>query len=324
MKPFASINRQIEILKSRKLIINNEEYAKKLLLRYGYYEVVNGYKTFLLKKDIATEEFKENETIEHLIALYELDKDVRNGVIKATLEIELSLRTAIAYTLAEDFGVNERQYLHYRNFRQGDPTWDNNNRPTNERTVLLRKLQYILGKNIEPLNHYRNNHGHIPPWILLKETTFGNLKHLFKLLKGTQKTKVIAICYGIDPDKVSDELKKLFKDSLAVINSFRNRAAHGGRIFNYKSNLHTLDFNKEFHQSMGVDEARYRQGFGKSDIYTLLRLLDKFENYVAKFDLNFYITYPIHKHCQVYPDDKELLSHEMNFPLEELRYDENP
>ncbi|HFR4577705.1 TPA: Abi family protein, partial [Streptococcus suis] len=222
MKPFADKDKQIEILDSRKLGFQNKENAKKLLMRYGYYEVVNGYKTFLLKENSDTEEYKDGETFEHLIALYELDKDIRNGVMKASLEIESSLRTAIAYTLAEDFGVHHRDYLHYRNFRQGDSIWGNGS-PTNERAILLNKLNALTNKNIEPFNHYRSHHGHIPPWILLKETTFGNLKHLFKLLKGPQKDKVIAICYGIEISEVTDDKKSLFKDSLSVINSFRNR-----------------------------------------------------------------------------------------------------
>ncbi|HEL1895307.1 TPA: Abi family protein [Streptococcus suis] len=322
MKPFADKDKQIEILDGRKLGFQNKENAKKLLMRYGYYEVVNGYKTFLLKENSDTEEYKDGETFEHLIALYELDKDIRNGVMKASLEIESSLRTAIAYTLAEDFGVHHRDYLHYRNFRQGDSIWGNSS-PTNERAILLNKLNALTNKNIEPFNHYRSHHGHIPPWILLKETTFGNLKHLFKLLKGPQKDKVIAICYGIEISEVTDDKKSLFKDSLSVINSFRNRAAHSGRIFNYKSNLHVLQFNQDFHTEIGITEAKYRNGLGKSDLYTLSKLLSQFENVIAKITLDFYITYSIDKHCKLYPDDMILLSKEMNFPIDELKYNQN-
>ena len=65
-------------------------------MRYGYYEVVNGYKMFLLEEDSTKERYKSGATFEHLTSLYELDKSIRNGVIQASLEIELSLRTAIA------------------------------------------------------------------------------------------------------------------------------------------------------------------------------------------------------------------------------------
>lgn len=318
MKPFADETKQIDILKSRKLDFLDENRAKRVLKRYGYYEIVNGYKMFLLDDDNTKERYKLGATFEHLTSLYELDKSIRNGVIQASLEIELSLRTAIAYTLAEDFGVEERQYLYYRNFRQGDTTWSNDH-PTNERAILLNKLNHILSRNIEPLNHYRNNHGHIPPWILLKESTFGNLKYIFKLLKGPQKDKVISICYGIEISDVTDDLKALFKDTLSVVNSFRNRSAHSGKIFNFKSSIHKIGYNRTFHNKINITEAHYRRGLGQSDLYTLSKILSYFENGMAKINLDFYISYPIKKHCENYKEDLELLANEMNYPLDELK-----
>ena len=318
MKPFADETKQIDILKSRELLFLDENKAKRVLKRYGYYEVVNGYKMFLLDDDNTKERYKSGATFEHLTSLYELDKSIRNGVIQASLEIELSLRTAIAYTLAEDFGVEERQYLYYRNFRQGDTTWSNDH-PTDERAILLNKLNHILSRNIEPLNHYRNNPGHIPPWILLKESTFGNLKYIFKLLKGPQKDKVISICYGIEISDVTDDLKALFKDTLSVVNSFRNRSAHSGRIFNFKSSIHKIGYNRTFHNKINITEAHYRRGLGQSDLYTLSKILSYFENGMAKINLDFYISYPIKKHCENYKEDLELLANEMNYPLDELK-----
>lgn len=318
MKPFADKNEQIDILKSRDLTFLDENKAKRVLMRYGYYEVVNGYKMFLLEEDCTRERYKSGATFEHLTSLYELDKSIRNGVIQASLEIELSLRTAIAYTLAEDFGVEERQYLHYQNFRQGNTTW-NNGYQTNERAILLDKLNHILTRDIEPLNHYRSNHGHIPPWILLKETTFGNLKYIFKLLKGPQKDKVISICYDIDVSDVTDDFKALFKDTLSVVNSFRNRAVHSGRTFNFKSTIHKIRYNNTFHNEIKITSAQYRRGLGQSDLYTLSKILSYFDNKMAKINLDFYISYPIKKHCKNYQEDLELLANEMNYPLDELK-----
>lgn len=317
MKPFKNKEQQVDILESRGLLLSDKEKAKKILMRYGYYEIVNGYKTLLLDQSQSTDTFQENITFEHLIALYDLDKNIRNGVMRATLEIELSLRTAIAYTLAEDYGVEDRHYLNYKNFRQGDNIGRNKN-STNERAIMLSKLQTILTKDIEPLNHYRTNHNHIPPWILLKETTFGTLKHLFKLLKGPQKEKVISICYGIDINNVTADLKSLFKDSLSVINSFRNRAAHCGRIFNYKSNIHYLRYNNTFHNQNNFSPADYRSGLGKSDIYTLSKVLSFFENNMAQLELDISINYYIERHCNSYPNDRILLSREMSYPISEL------
>lgn len=211
---------------------------------------MNGYKTFLLDPSSDTDRYKEGVTFTELINLYDLDKNIRSAVMLATLEVELSLRTAIAYTLSEDFGVKESEYLKYKNFKQGEK-FEEHGRVTNERNEMLNILKGFRKRDIEPLNHYRENHNHIPPWILMKETSFGNLKHIFKLLKGPQKRKVISICYGIDISEVSDDHITLFKDSLALINAFRNRAAHNGRIFNFEDKKITwLYFLRKAHKTL--------------------------------------------------------------------------
>ena len=33
------------------------------------------------------------------------------------------------------------------------------------------------------MKHYRGYHGNVPPWIMLKGTTFGNLANFYKLQK---------------------------------------------------------------------------------------------------------------------------------------------
>lgn len=313
MKPFSNINKQLSILKSRNLTVQNDELAISSLMRYGYYEIVNGYKSFLLESTGSGDKYKNDATFIQLIRLYELDKSIRSAVMLATLEIELSLRTAIAYTLSEDFGVREQEYLNFRNFIQGE-SFEEHGRRTNERSAMLNILNGILNRDVEPLNHYRNNHGHIPPWILMKETSFGNLKHIFKLLKGPQKKKVISICYGINPHNVTDNHIKLFKDSLALINAFRNRAAHNGRIFNFKPEKYPIRYNNIFHPKNNFSSSSYRNGRGKNDLYTLYKVLEEFENINARFNLEFYLSYNIGRHCNDSPNDLTLLITEMGFP----------
>lgn len=130
MKPFSDINRQLSILKSRNLTISNYNLARNSLMRYGYYEIVNGYKTFLLDPSSDTDQYKDGTTFRELIDLYDLDKSIRSAVMLAALEVELSLRTAIAYTLSEDFGVLESEYLKYNNFIQGE-RFEDHGRVTN-------------------------------------------------------------------------------------------------------------------------------------------------------------------------------------------------
>ena len=49
MKPFTTIDQQIKILKDRNLKFLNEKAAREHLRSYGYYEIINGYKDYLLE-----------------------------------------------------------------------------------------------------------------------------------------------------------------------------------------------------------------------------------------------------------------------------------
>lgn len=59
------------------------------------------------------------KTFEHLFAIYELDKNIQQGVLRATLEVELLLKTALSYTIAKKYGEKESQYIVRTNYKSG-------------------------------------------------------------------------------------------------------------------------------------------------------------------------------------------------------------
>ena len=52
MKDFKTIDEQIDLLKSRNIIFEDEENAKKILLNNNYYNIINGYKDLFLDNQI--------------------------------------------------------------------------------------------------------------------------------------------------------------------------------------------------------------------------------------------------------------------------------
>ena len=48
MKEFKTYQKQIEILKSRGIVINNEEFALEKLQEDNYYNIINGYKDLFI------------------------------------------------------------------------------------------------------------------------------------------------------------------------------------------------------------------------------------------------------------------------------------
>ncbi|MBS7057412.1 MAG: Abi family protein [Streptococcus salivarius] len=310
MKAFTNIEQQIELLKTRNLKFFSEELAVQALQNYGYYEIVNGYKIFIIDMDSEEDHFKDNETFEHLLSLYKLDKNIRNAVVESLIEIELSLRTAISYIIAKDFGVQESEYLKRNNYNPGKK-----NKKGYQIDQLLGKLNKISQDKIEPYKHYREVHGHIPPWILLKGTTLGNLVTMIKLLKPEQKNQVVSTCLGLPVELVTNDLKETFSEMLFLILAFRNRAAHSGRLFNFKSDKYSMQFREFFHERMGIDQAKYRKGFGKNDLFTLFNVVSLFANGIAKSRLNFGVFYFLKQHLRNFPEDDVMFSIGTGMPM---------
>lgn len=320
-KPFLTISQQIELLKKRGLTFKNEDKAYKSLERYGYYQIINGHKSFLLKEKLTEDDddcFINDATFEHIYAVHQFDKALRNHVIQSTLEIESILRTAIGYTIAELYGDQEANYLNRINYRPGEKKY-NTKLKKNEYKIdqLLRKFKKINNDKIHPFKHYKEKYNNVPPWIMLNGATFGNLLTLFKLLKPTAKNKVLASISELTPEffekKENEDYKNLYTDILFLCLAFRNRAAHGGRIYNYKPSKSIIRYNYSFHNSINITPADYRADKGKSDIYTLLNCLYYFDNY-GDLSLDFGINWELKRHLQEYPLDKDRLYLEMGLP----------
>ena len=316
MKNFTTISDQINILKNRKLIFLDEENAKRHLRRYGYYEIINGYKDCFLQQ-ANPDLYKANITFEQIYALYELDKSLQSAVRDATLEFELLLKSAMSYVIAENFGDVESDYLDPKNYKTGkfkriDTTTNN---PIYALDEIISKFYKISNDNIEPFQHYRSTHGHIPPWILFKGATFGNMKIFFQLQKSNIKDEIISIILGVPVALIagSKNTKELFSDMLDVSYKFRNRSAHSGRIFNYRPDS-KVRFQNSFHTSINISSVDYRQGFGNNDIYTLNYLLKVIEASKPHFILTTVIDISLNNYLKKYPDDREFILDSMGVP----------
>ena len=77
-KEFKTIEEQIEILKERNLIIN-EEKANEIFRDNNYYYLMNGYKDLFLDNNSKEEKYLEGATLEEIFALYKFDSELRTS-----------------------------------------------------------------------------------------------------------------------------------------------------------------------------------------------------------------------------------------------------
>ncbi|MBQ9258516.1 MAG: Abi family protein [Neisseriaceae bacterium] len=318
-KNFTDFEQQIKILKQRNLSFISEEFAYVSLKRFGYYNIINGYKDPYIEKTKNGEEiYKSGVTFEQIFSLYQLDRNLRNAVINSMLEIEDNLRNAVAHIIAESFTAEEKKYLDRTNYRSGR----NRNGETQLDSIMKKFNKILQDKTLEPVIHYKETYNNVPPWILLKGASFGNLVNFIKILKPAQKNKVISLIYNIKEEIIStdDFIKNLFSDTIFVCLDYRNRSAHGGRIYNYQT---PAIFRKNPLLQMKKENISFHTKYGITGLPVLVEALQFFDNQNPKITLITHINFFIKKHLENYPQDEQYLIRYLNISKKHFRQPEN-
>ncbi|MFS0767088.1 Abi family protein [Peribacillus phoenicis] len=315
-KPFKTLDEQIDILVKRNLIVKNKEQAKYLLTKHSYYSVINGYKDiFLKKKQSKFEEdcYEDDTTLTDIINLHDFDKKIRIEILSALENIESTLATNINYIFAERFGENQEQYLNPKNFKPGSITA----KGKSQRDILIEELKKICTSNNHPMKHYRENHYNIPPWILVKGATFGNLLYIYKLFRKEEKDYLICRCLGISKSEIDEDLKEFFIKMLEIFWRYRNWAAHGGRMYSHKVR-EQLPYYSQAYDRFEIVKTAYNKGQGRNDIFALFIGIAFFFKSDATAYLNFAvgINFYIEKYSKEYKKYGDRVIKQMGLPLD--------
>ena len=165
----------IDYLISKNVIVNNRELALKNIEKYSYYSIINGYK-FVFKDNV-------NTSFEEIFVLYEFDKNIKAIFLKFTLEIEVIIKSLMANTLAEEYGVED--YLKLENLDEN----------TDEELVddFIIKIKKEIDDNYIKhltIKHYKDTYDFVPPFVLTKILTFGAISRYYSLLKQSDRQKI--------------------------------------------------------------------------------------------------------------------------------------
>src|SRR5574344_2720491 len=218
-KTFKSLDEQIEILRSKGLIINDYDRAREILLRENYF-FLNGYRSPFLMN--GSKRFETGATFEELYALFSFDRFFRNIIFKNILIVENNYKSIFSYVMSKKYGYKEKDYLNPNNFdRRKDKV-----RQIND---LLRKLKRqirINGSQHQATSHYINNYGYIPMWVGVKVLSFGIMSELYSVLKEEDRIE-IANYYNIQTDD--------FENYISVLANYRNLCAHEDILYNHQT-----------------------------------------------------------------------------------------
>ena len=84
-KEFKTIEEQIEILKSKNIIIGDYNKVYKMLSRNNYYYLINGYKALFIDRTNEIEKYINNTKIDEIYSLYNFDKNIKVVFLKYLL-----------------------------------------------------------------------------------------------------------------------------------------------------------------------------------------------------------------------------------------------
>jgi abortive infection bacteriophage resistance protein len=223
-KPAKTIDEQLNILRNRKLILNDEEEVIHYLNNIGYYHLSGYFKIFQDNNDIF---FKET-SFKKILDIYFFDRKLRLLFLNALERIEKSFKTQFAYVLSIKYGAS---YL-----TESD-VFQKHKQAINER---LEKSKEPFIKSFK--EKYTNQYP--PLWILVETLSFGDLLNIFRSLE-TKDKKSIAQKYNLGWVYLYSWLENL--------REIRNCCAHYSRLWNRKITKHL----KEGSEYSGLQYNKY-------------------------------------------------------------------
>ena len=231
-KKWISFKDQLDVLKSRGLVVDNEPAALDYLERIGYYRLSGYWYSFRALKlglDDAVEAserrqdaFQQGSHFKHAVDLYVFDKKLRLLALDALERIELAVRVDIAYLLGkQDAYAHENPDMFHGNFTK---IKRNGEQPAHQ-DWLEKYHSHVHRARREPfVKHYLDKYGKLPIWVAIEIWDFGLLSKVFAGLKHEHK-EIIASKYGAKNGKA-------FASWLRGLNFIRNVSAHHSRLWN--------------------------------------------------------------------------------------------
>lgn len=252
-KNFKTIDEQLEILKDKGLIIEDELFAKEILLRENYFFIM-GYR-HLFMKSIREKRFIPGTTFQELYSLFLFDRNFRNIIFKNVLVIENQLKSIISYQLSKKYGYREKEYLNPKNFT-------NDHDKARRVRDLIDKMKRQIRINATSHNatmHYINNYGYIPLWVLVKVLSFGIVCELYTVLKKEDQIEIAEV-FGTTPT--------ILEDVLVILSNYRNLCAHEDIVFEHRTERIIPD--TKYHQMMNIPQMDGEYIYGKNDLFAVI------------------------------------------------------
>lgn len=272
-KNFKTIEEQIDILKSRNMIIEKYDETYEILARNNYYYLINGYKDLFLDKTAKDEQYLKGTRIEEIYALYNFDKKIKINFLKYILLIENEIDTYIAYEFSKSYG--HKKYLILKNF----------NNSNSKKTLITKfindvnlEIKHQYKNSNKMIVHYINNYNYIPLWVLVRILSFGKISKFYSLMKPKEQNK-ISRKYNLRINEL-----KIMLQNLTLI---RNICAHDEKLYDIK--MKNRMSTTIYHKKLNIENRNGNYIYSTRDLFSIVIILkillekDDFVNFYKTF-----------------------------------------
>jgi len=209
MKNPTTFEEQLQLMKSRGLIIDNEDRCTDFLRSINYYRLT----AYLLPFRQSDDTYLPGTAFEKVQQIYDFDRRLRSLLFSVIEEIELFLRIQLAYYSAHTHGaIGYLDEAHY------------NTRHNHDKLMQTVETAIKNNKNSLVVKHHDATYGgKFPIWVIIDFFSIGNLSYFYSDLLVEGKKHIA---------------KEIFKTSYPYLDSWmkcitvlRNRCAHYSRLY---------------------------------------------------------------------------------------------
>lgn len=223
-KLFLTYNQQMRKLRNDKGIECSGSTHKKILIRAGYFNIVNGYKNpFVSGQDAnGNHSYISGTSIDQLQAVKKFDEQLRSFLLKYITQVEEETRTLASYKFDE---CNENGNIPWYSTEAYSP----NKSLQQKMSVISSAYKELSSSRLDYVTFYMKNHKQIPTWIMFKVVNFSTFIDLVNYSK-TDVSHALCSLYGLEDVNGRPNVKLLI-GSLHWMRKIRNSCAHNERVY---------------------------------------------------------------------------------------------
>lgn len=253
LKPFKTLDEQIQILEDRGLVITDKDFAKQYLLTNNYYNIINGYSKYFPH---AGDSYTGGTTFEEVTHLYLFDRDVKQAFFRAILAAEGHLKASLAYRFAERFPTPPYAYLNTSAY--DDTKILSVSNTISRLSNIIQRHQAHKGTSV---SHYVKRYGDVPIWVLVNYLDFGELRYMLASAQTSLQNAVAADMHefisqhipgaGVFPPETMISF-------LENANDVRNVCAHNNRLIGFRCRRDSI-YWRDLHSLYSISPASQRR-----------------------------------------------------------------